>query len=101
MHSRNIRSAILFLLAGMVLAGAPARAEDAASRAGSAVADVLFRYDGDEFVSYRLRADGFAELEFARNTPDPLYRDILDALRAHPEIPGVLAGKGGPACARF
>jgi len=36
--------------------------------------------------------------DFARNIPDALYREILTKLQNHPDVDGVLSGKGGPPC---
>ena len=78
-----------------------AHAEDALSKTSSAVANILFEYDADEFASYSIQDDGFLDITFARNTPDALYSEILNKLQKHPDIKGVLAGKGGPSCPRF
>lgn len=79
----------------------PVLAEDALSKTNSAVTSILFEYDADEFASYGIRDDGFLDISFARNTPDALYSEILNKLQKHPDIKGVLAGKGGPNCPRF
>ena len=76
-------------------------AEDAISRTSAAVANIIFDHDADEFSSYSIRDDGFLDITFARNTPDALYSKILNKLRKHPDVKGVLAGKGGPACSLF
>lgn len=86
-----------------VLNAAPARAEeDAQSRSDRAVANLLFEYEGaEEFASYLIRPDGLADISFASNMPDALYSEILAKLQKHPDINGVIAGKGGHACKRF
>jgi hypothetical protein len=72
---------------------------DAQSKADEAVAVTLFEYEGsDEFASYRVNEDGFVDIVFARNMPDKLYAELLTKLQNHPNIDGVLAGKGGPLC---
>jgi hypothetical protein len=38
---------------------------------------------------------------FTSNTPEPLYSEVVEKLRANPDIKGVLAGRGGPTCSRF
>jgi hypothetical protein len=75
-------------------------AADALQKADLAVATVLFDYEepGYEFASYRVSEDGFVEIVFASNMPDDLYVEILNKLQNHPDIKGVLAGKGGPTC---
>ena len=73
--------------------------QDAQSKADAAVANILFDYDyGNEFASYRVNEDGFVDILMARNTPDPVYGQILTRLQNHPDIDGVLASKTGPAC---
>jgi hypothetical protein len=42
-----------------------------------------------------------AGISFASNMPDALYSDLLAKLQKHPDINGVIAGKGGRACRRF
>ena len=72
---------------------------DALSKADAAVANILFDFDGaDEFATYRVNDDGFVDIVFARNMPDKVYSELLTRLQNHPDIHGVLAGKGGPAC---
>ena len=76
--------------------------EDAQSKADRAVANLLFEYDGaEEFASYLIRSDGLADISFASNMPDALYSELLAKLQKHPDINGVIAGKGGRACRRF
>jgi len=83
---------------------APAFADDDNDpmvRAGVAVANILFEYDGDQFTTYTVRPDGFLDIDFALNTPENLYNEILHKLQGSPDIKGVLAGKGGPNCFLF
>lgn len=97
-----MKPAPLFLMLALLLGGAPTLANDTESKAGEAVANVLFDFDGsNEFVSYVVRPDGFVDALFARNTPEPLYTEVVEKLRAHPDIKGVLSGRGGPVCSRF
>jgi hypothetical protein len=86
---------------GIVASSVVVAEEDPQSVANAAVAGILFDYGAEEFTSYRIRDDGFADITFARNTPDALYSEILNKLQHHPGIPGVLAGKGGPVCRAF
>jgi len=79
----------------------PALAENAQEKTSAAVTNLLFEYDADEFASYRIRDDGSLDITFARNTPDTLYSEMLNKLQKHPDIKGVLAGRGGPTCNRF
>jgi hypothetical protein len=72
---------------------------DELEKADSAVANILFDYDGSqEFASYMINDDGFVDITFATNTPDKLYGEILTKMQNHPDIDGVLSGKGGPIC---
>ena len=80
---------------------AVAQDHGAEARADSAVSQILFNEDADEFSSYRVKRDGFVDITFAINTPDIIYSNLLNKLKNHPDIKGVLAGKGGPACKRF
>ena len=89
------------LMAYGVAGTKPVMAQDATSKTSTAVSGILFEYDADEFASYSIRDNGFLDVTFARNTPDALYSEILDKLQKHPDIKGVLAGKGGPVCPRF
>ena len=83
-----------FLLFGNAL-----YAEDALSKADSAVANILFDYDGaSEFATYVVKEDGFVNITFARNVPEDLYGEILTKLQSHQDIKGVLPDKGGPVC---
>ena len=75
---------------------------DELGKADSAVANLLFEYDGsEEYATYKANEDGSVDLIFASNTPDDLYEDILTKLQNHPDITSVLASKGGPACKAF
>ncbi len=94
------------LLSGLLLVvsilAAPVSASDAQFKADSAVADILFDYDGSEqFASYAVNQDGFVDITFSKNIPDTLYSEILQRLQNHADIDGVLAGTGGPSCRLF
>jgi len=92
------RIAIVICVAGFFVLQ-PLQAEDKLQQADAAVANVLFDYEGSfEFASYKVDKNGFVDIVFARNTPDDLYGDILGRLQNHPDIDGVMAGKGGPTC---
>ena len=72
---------------------------DALSKADLAVANILFDFDGsDQFATYRINDEGFVDIVFASNMPDKVYGELLTRLQNHPDITGVLAGKGGPVC---
>lgn len=85
----------------LMLVLSPAGADDPLSAANAAVSNILFEYDADDFATFAINDRGFVDISFAQNTPDPLYSEILGKLRSHPDIKGVLPGKGGPVCARF
>ena len=59
----------------------------------NAVTSILFEEDMQN-ASYALRANGFVDILFGPSVPDADYARILDKLKSHPDIPGVLAGKG-------
>lgn len=80
----------------------PALASDVQFKAESAVADILFEFDGSEtYAAYVVGDDGFVDITFARNIPDELYSDILQRLKDDERISGVLAGTSGPSCSLF
>ena len=89
----------LLLVIGVIFSTTSLAEMDAQSKADEAVAVTLFEYEGsDEFASYRVNESGFVDIVFARNMPDKLYAELLTKLQNHPNIDGVLAGKGGPVC---
>ena len=56
----------------------------------------FLQYEGaGEFASYLIRLDGLADISFANNMPDALYSELLAKLQKHPDINGLIAGKGG------
>jgi ABC-type sugar transport system substrate-binding protein len=103
MIHRTRASFLAAVLAALALqVSVPAAAEDdPLSKATSAVTEIIFDYNAEEFVTYNVRDNGYLDVTFARNTPDAVYNEMLEKLRKHPDIKGVLAGKGGPACSRF
>ena len=89
---KNIVILLLLVFACSVHAGERDKSD-------TAVANILFDYDGsEEFASYLVKDDGFVDINFASNMPDKLYAEILTKMQNHPDIDGVLAGKGGPVC---
>jgi len=89
----HLRTALLLstLLALTLLRPALAGAPGAAL---AATADVLFELDIDN-ASYKARDDGYVDILFGPSLSDARYREALARLRAHPDIPGILAGRGG------
>jgi hypothetical protein len=76
-------------------------ATDRETKSTDAVTAILFDHEAEEFATYRISDKGYVDIGFARNTPDLIYSVILNKLLHHPDIPEVLAGKGGPTCSRF
>ena len=63
------------------------------SEAENALTAILFD-ENMENVSYSLRKDGFVDILFGVAVAEKDYIRILERLRQHPDIPGVLAGRG-------
>ena len=63
------------------------------SESENAVTNILFD-ENMENVYYAFRSDGFVDIWFGPAVPDKDYSRILERLRNHPDIPGVLAGRG-------
>lgn len=97
--AKNVLRYFIFII--YLVYALPVFAEnDAQAMADKAVANILFDYEyGSEIASYSINDDGFVNMEFARNTPDKLYADILTKIKNHPDVKGVLASKTAPACA--
>ncbi len=93
--------ALVLTVAAAVPLPAGAEEQDAAVRAENAVTAILFEAEADEFTAYQIDRRGFVELTFASNVPDGIYADIVQKMKSHPDIKGVLAGKGGRPCRRF
>jgi len=64
-----------------------------ADESGTAVARILFDAD-TENASYSIRRNGFVDILFGPSVSDADYIRILEQLRQHPDIPGVLPGRG-------
>lgn len=60
--------------------------------AEAAVGRLLFD-EGVENASFKVRSDGFVDILFGATVSDADYLRLLDKLRTHPDIKGVLAGK--------
>lgn len=101
MRQALFRRMCAFLVSQLVLIAPPAIAQDAESRANEAVSEPLFEEDAEAFTSFRVNERGFVDISFASDTPDAVYVRIVQKLESHPDVDGVLAGKGGPACRRF
>lgn len=78
-------AAASLLIALPALAGQP--------ESENAVTNILFD-ESMENVYYAFRSDGFVDIWFGPAVPDKDYSRILERLRKHPDIPGVLAGRG-------
>jgi len=79
------------LLACLFLTSLPAWAGQDESEA--ALAKILWDEDMEN-VSYKLRSNGFIDITFGTAVKDEDYSRILNKLQNHPDIPGVLAGRG-------
>ncbi|WP_018938138.1 MULTISPECIES: hypothetical protein [unclassified Thioalkalivibrio] len=66
-----------------------------------ALSHILFDYDADAFTAYNMRRSGRVDITFARDVPDGLYSEMMDDLRAHPDIRSVRSARTGPACGLF
>lgn len=96
------KAALILSIASCLLISIPelAQSEDTPRfKADTAVANILWDYDNSEqFATWKVNRKGFVDIIFANNIPSELYVEILNKLRKHPDIDGVLAGKGGPSC---
>ena len=90
---RRIKALPVTLLAAALLIATSARAGDPDTTL-AAVADVLFDM-GIENASFKARHDGHLDIEFGPSLPDEQYAAAIARLKAHPDIPGLLAGRGG------
>lgn len=79
------------LYLGACLSFSPAFAGQ--DEANAALTDILFDMDLEN-VSYALRSDGFVDILFGAAVPEPAYLAAVQRMRDHPDIPGVLAGRG-------
>ena len=66
-----------------------------------ALSQILFDHEADAFTAYNMRRSGRVDITFARDVPDGLYSEMMDDLRAHPDIRGVRSARTGPACGLF
>lgn len=80
----------LFAL-GLFLASLPCLAGQ--EEADAAVAGILFAQDMEN-VSYTVRRGGYVDILFGAAVSDADYSRLLELLRNHPDIAGVLAGRG-------
>ncbi len=68
-------------------------AQAGANESEAAVARILFDADMEN-ASYSIRRDGFVDILFGPSVSDTEYAKLLDQLKTHPDIPGVLPGRG-------
>ncbi len=101
MNSKYLKTLMVFIISISFGAINPAFADDAESRATDALTSILFDHEAESFTTYRISNKGFVDIVFARNTPDLTYSLLLNKFLRHPDIKGVLAGKGGPNCKSF
>jgi len=81
------------LLVSALLVFASFTAQAGQPESEDAVTNILFD-ENMENVYYSFRSDGFVDIWFGPAVPDKDYSRILERLRKHPDIPGVLAGRG-------
>ena len=81
----------LLVLLAILLFALPVQAGQA--EAESALTNILFDENMENFF-YTLRDDGFVEILFGPAVAENDYIRIVERLRKHPAIPGVLAGRG-------
>lgn len=63
------------------------------AEAEDAVTNILFDQNMEN-VSYSFRGDGFVDILFGTAVPEDEYIRIVELIRKHPDVPGVLAGRG-------
>jgi len=81
----------VILVAGLCLAGNLAFA--GAPEAEDAVTNILFDQKMEN-ASYSFRSDGFVDILFGPAVPEAEYIRIVELIKKHPAVPGVLAGRG-------
>jgi len=101
MNSKYLKILMVFIISISFGVINPAFANDAESRATDALTSIIFDNDAESFTTYRISNKGFVDIIFAINTPDLTYSLLLNKLQRHPDIKGVLAGRGGPSCNSF
>ena len=78
-----------------------AMAEVSVEKTESAVADILFDNELDEFATYNIDEDGLVDITFPNNMPDNVFGKVVRELKTHKDIDSVLPGRGGPACSLY
>jgi len=63
--------------------------------ADAVVSRLLFEQELTETASYHVHGDGVVVIKFDRSVAEPVYRDIVDRLRADPAISAVRAEQAG------
>ncbi len=87
------------LIFATFLALAPFSLQAGQAEAENALTGILFD-ENMENISYSLRRNGFVDILFGAAVAEADYIRIVERLRGHPDIPGVLAGRGkGNYCA--
>jgi hypothetical protein len=81
----------LFAMFLSLLLSLPAFAGQAESE--DALTNILFD-ENMENVFYSFRRDGFVDIWFGPAVPEKDYNRIVERIRSHHDIPGVLAGRG-------
>lgn len=84
-----MRHLLVMAFAGLFAQAAIAGPEEAER----AVANILFDQNMEN-VSYSFRGDGFVDILFGVAVPEEEYIRIVELMRKHPDVPGVLVGRG-------
>lgn len=91
-----LAAAIALLLAGCVGNDSLTREEmGIQNRADAVVSQLLFERELDTTASYNVHKDGFVVIKFDASVPPARYTEIVDTLRASPDIRGVRAEQSG------
>lgn len=86
----------------LALLPAMARPQDQNARAETALTELLFAEEADEFTAYRfVNSRGYVEVIFASNIPRDLAKGLMVKIKALPEISGARESFVGTPCKRF
>lgn len=89
---RKLVASLIALLVSLPAIAGPGEAENA-------VTNILFD-ENMENVSYALRSNGFVDILFGVAVPEGEFTRIVERIRKHPDVPGILSGRGkGNYCA--
>ncbi len=95
---KRITGLLLFagLLAGCAGSNVVSQEEiETQNTADAIVSGVLFANDLDNSASYNIRKNGLVVIKFDESVARGAYTEVVDLLRANPDIQGVRAEQGG------